>query len=168
MLYLIQPNGWAGQYDMSVGRAIVRRDVEKKSLESLRWETVSEFVDYDQLLHVAQRFGIATPTGLMVDAGFYRAWTEPELMESVQAQREELLQQLNAVSHQQVSGPGYAEHASRIDRDAREAALDAKEKYQNARIARENLEKQVDEDKHQQLMHHWNRVSALMHEFSDY
>lgn len=108
MLYLVEPDGSLYQTPVSVGRALVRRNVEKKSLDTLEWQPLpkdDETVNIDDMLDAALRFGIPTWRGLIVDAGFVSTLGAPALLKDARTQWNAVAEQLAQISSDKVSYP---------------------------------------------------------------
>lgn len=94
MLYLLDADGTVYQNSMSVGRALVRRKIERKSLDTLKWKPAPETVTMERVLRAALRFGIPTGRGLIVAAGYVRTLEAPDLLDDGRSQQRDLTEQL--------------------------------------------------------------------------
>lgn len=160
MLYLIQPSGELFQYRGTIGEAVVRRDVEKKSLDTLRWKVIGDAVEYDVVLEAALRSGIATGRGLIVDADFVTILGTYDQLLAAEQHREELENQLAGFVPQKPGGPapgrGYAEYAHELDQVRRNAAHDHRERLLEAKLARDTfLQRPV----RAELQQHWDELN---------
>lgn len=94
MLYLLDSDGTVFENSMSVGRALVRRKIERKSLDTLTWQLAPKTVTMERVLRAALRFGIPTGRGLIVAAGYVRTLDAPDLLGDGRDQQQGLTEQL--------------------------------------------------------------------------
>ncbi|WP_136089176.1 hypothetical protein [Auritidibacter ignavus] len=129
MLLLVEPHHPVRYVDMTVGRALVRRNVESRSLDTLEWETTDDYQP-SEVLPAALRRGIKTGRGLIVDEGFVKTFISADVLEDARAQQRALQDELASV-RRTGNQPAYEQarrHQAEIDERAdstREATLKA-------------------------------------------
>lgn len=102
MLLLVEPHHPVRYVDMTVGRALVRRNVENRSLDTLEWETTDDYQP-SEVLPAALRRGIKTGRGLIVDEGFVKTFISADVLEDARAQQRALQDELASVRRTETS-----------------------------------------------------------------
>lgn len=124
MLYLVQPGGiirWSDLPSFVLGVAQENR----KDLSNIEWKPVQEIHDYELVVGVALRYGVACRIGIAVDGGEVVQATGPQRLarelatisetesrlESWNASQDALMEELS---------PGWTEHGEQLARRVKE------------------------------------------------
>ncbi|MGO1181765.1 MAG: hypothetical protein ACTHZ5_06245 [Micrococcaceae bacterium] len=157
MLYLLDADGSVYQNSMSVGRALVRRKIERKSLDTVQWEPAPETVTTERVLRAALRFGIPTGRGLIVAAGYVRTLEAPDLLGDGRDQQRALTEQLETLPEPSAQfgasrSDAYQARLSRLSEQRSAAESKMSSSFERAQTQRNELLQSPIQDA---LAEHW-------------
>lgn len=162
MLYLLEPDDSVYQFQMSVGRALVRRTIERKPLDTLRWELAPETVDSAHVLRAGLRFGLRTGRGLVVAAGYVTTLAAYGQLVDGRDQQTEIAEQLAQLPlagahHSAQDHAAYDKHYTALDELGTTATSRADASIQRAEANRQKLLVQPIKD---ELVKHWASLTG--------